>query len=201
MLLAKNLTFYRTEKKVFENISLSLSPKKIIKLSGKNGSGKTTLLKILINILIPSSGSIYWKGKIINKNLYDFYNNMTFISDKTTSIRYLSVIQNIQIWKKIFISKIDLSQIEQILNTLGLDKIQNKKVSSLSMGEIKKLEMLRLVLENKKVWLLDEPFTNLDTDSIELLKQTFQDHCYNEGSIIFSSHQMIEMRVDDEVVF
>ena len=75
----------------------------------------------------------------------------------------------------------------------------NKKVGTLSLGETKKLEFLRLIIENKKVWFLDEPLSNLDEDSIELMKQTFADHCTKEGSIIFSSHHNPGIYVNDEI--
>ena len=67
------------------------------------------------------------------------------------------------------------------------------------MGEIKKLELLRLIIENKKVWVLDEPFNNLDTESIHLIAQTFMDHCKNSGCIIFSSHQNPEIPITEEI--
>ena len=68
MILVKELSVERSNKKIFENINLSLGFGKIILLKGKNGSGKTTLLKTIINIIEPSSGSIYWKGKPLKKN-------------------------------------------------------------------------------------------------------------------------------------
>ena len=199
MILVKDLSIERSNKKIFENINLSLSPGKIILLKGRNGSGKTTLLKAIINIIEPTSGSIFWKGKILSKNLYDFYRNVTFIADRTSSLRKLTVQENINIWKKIFISKITNSQIENILKTLKLDFYLNQKVSSLSFGETKKLEFLRLVIEDKKIWILDEPLSNLDDETIDIIGQTFQDHRYKDGSIIFSSHQNSEFGVSEEV--
>ena len=199
MIIVKDLSVERSEKIIFEKINLSLGPGKIILLKGKNGSGKTTLLKTLINIIEPSSGLIYWKGKPLNKNLYDFYNNVTYIADKTSSLNKLDVKQNINIWKKFFLSKISKSQIENILKTLKLDIYLNKKVSSLSFGEIKKLEFLRLIIENKKVWILDEPLSNLDDESIDVISQTFHDHRSKEGSIIFSSHQNSEIGITEEI--
>ena len=76
MILVKDLSIERSNKKIFDNISLSLGSGKIILLKGKNGSGKTTLLKAIINIIEPTSGSIFWKGKPLKKNLYDYYNNI-----------------------------------------------------------------------------------------------------------------------------
>ena len=199
MLLAQNITLSRSGRKIFEDISLSLTSGKIVIIKGRNGSGKTSFLKTILNILEPSSGSIYWKGKIINKNLYDYYKNVTYISDKTSSIRQLSVYENIKIWKKIFISDVSYKQIENILSILNIKIYLNTKVNSLSLGEIKKLELLRLIIENKKIWILDEPFTNLDIESIEMISQTFMDHSNNSGCIIFSSHQKPQIEVTEEI--
>ena len=199
MLIVKDLSVQRLEKTIFENISLSLSPSNITILKGKNGSGKTTLLKAILNIIEPSFGSIYWKGKLLKKNLYDFYNHVTYIPDTTTSLKKLTITDNINIWKKFFISDINNAQIETALKTLKLDNNLNKKVGTLSFGETKKLEFLRLIIENKNVWILDEPLSNLDEDSIELMKQTFEDHCAKEGSIIFSSHQNPGIYVTEEM--
>ena len=199
MLIVKDLSIERLEKRIFENINLSLSPGNITILKGKNGSGKTTLLKAILNLIEPSFGSIYWKGKLLKKNLYDFYNNVTYIADTTSSLRKLTIKDNIYIWKKFFISNINDAQIETALKTLKLDNYLNKKVGTLSFGETKKLEFLRLIMENKKVWILDEPLSNLDEDSIELMKQTFEDHCSKEGSIIFSSHQNPGIYVTEEI--
>ncbi len=199
MLIVKDLSVERLNKKIFENISLSLTPGNITILKGKNGAGKTTLLKAILNIIEPSFGSIYWKGKLLKKNLYDFYNNVTYIPDTTSSLKKLTIKDNVNIWKRFFISNINNAQIEKALKTLKLDNYLNKKVGTLSFGETKKLEFLRLIIENKNVWILDEPLSNLDEDSIELVKQTFEDHCAKEGSIIFSSHQNPGIYVTEEM--
>mgnify|MGYP001166551987 FL=1 len=198
MLLVQNLSLERLDKKIFENINFSLGTNKIVMLKGRNGSGKTSLLKSVLCILEPTSGSMFWKGKPINKNVYDFYNNVTYISDKTSSIRQLTIANNIKIWKRIFLSKLDNNQIDNILSNLNLSNLIEKKVNTLSLGEIKKLELLRLVLEEKKIWILDEPLNNLDSDTIEILAQTFEDHCDNGGSILFSTHQ--ELQINSEKI-
>ena len=200
MILVKDLSIERSNKKIFENVNLSLGSGKILLLKGKNGSGKTTLLKALLNLIEPSSGAIYWKGKLLKKNLYNFFNHVTYIADRTSSLSKLSVQENIKIWKKIFLSNISNSQVENILKTLKLDIYLDQKVNSLSFGETKKLEFLRLIIENKKIWILDEPLSNLDDESIDVIAQTFEDHRSKEGSIIFSSHQESEINVSEEVL-
>lgn len=200
MLLAQNISLVRSDIKIFENINISLSAGKVISLKGKNGSGKTTLLKTMLNLFEPTSGTVYWKGKILKDILYDYYNHITFIADKTSSLRQLSVNDNINIWKKLSLSDIKNDQVDSILKTLKLYKYKSKKVSYLSLGEMKKLELIRLIIENKKVWILDEPFTNLDSYSLSILNQTFEDHSKNLGSIIFSTHQDIQIRISEEII-
>ena len=200
MILVKDLSIERANKKIFENVNLSLGFGKIILLKGKNGSGKTTLLKALLNLIEPSSGAIYWKGKLLKKNLYNYFNHVTYIADRTSSLSKLSVQENIKIWKKIFLSNISNSQVENVLKTLKLETYLDQKVNSLSFGETKKLEFLRLIIENKKIWILDEPLSNLDNQSIDVIVQTFDDHRAKEGSIIFSSHQESEINVSERVL-
>ena len=66
MLLVQDLNLNRSGRKIFKNVSFSLPASKMVILKGKNGSGKTSLLKTILNLLEPSSGSIYWKGKLLN---------------------------------------------------------------------------------------------------------------------------------------
>ena len=200
MLLAQNITLRRSGKEIFKDINISIGEGKIIILKGKNGSGKTSLLKTILNILEPSSGSIYWKGKLIYKNINDYYNSLTYIADKTTSLRQLTLYENIKIWRKIFLSNVSYDQIKNILSILKLDDYLNKKINTLSLGETKKFELLRLIIENKKFWILDEPFTNLDFESVKIIEQTFLDHVNNNGFIIFSSHQKPEIKNVEEII-
>ena len=188
MLLINNLSFSRNETKIFENLNLSLSNKKIIQIKGRNGSGKTTFLKVILNILESNNGEIIWKGKNIKKNIFDFYNQTTFIMDNNTSTRELSVEDNIEFWRGLSSSKLNNEEIFKLLNKLNIEKYYKTKVMYLSSGERKKLELIRLILEQKKLWVLDEPFNHLDDLSIEILNQTFLDHVNNDGMILFASH-------------
>ena len=188
MLLANNISFYRNNNIIFKDVSLTLSPQKIINITGANGIGKTTLLKILTHVLIPKKGDIFWNGKNIKKNLFNYYKNVTFVMDKQTSNINLSVIENIFFWKKLFSSIISKKEIDAILDLLSLDSYRNTPINYLSNGEIKKLELTRLVIEQKKLWMLDEPYIGLDIETINLLNETFINHTKSGGMIIFSSH-------------
>ena len=188
MLLINDLSFYRNDIKIFKNVNLSLNNKQIIHIKGKNGSGKTTFLQTVLNILQPKTGEVFWKGKNIKKNIFNFYNKTTFIMDQSTSTRELTVLDNINFWRGLSSSKLNNDEVLVLLKTLNIEKYYNTKVMYLSSGEIKKLELLRLILEQKKLWILDEPYNHLDEVSVEILNQTFLDHLNNDGIILFASH-------------
>ena len=188
MLLANNIYFRRNNKEILSNVSLSLAPQKIIHLTGNNGIGKTTLLKILTHVLVPEKGEIFWKGKNIKKNLFNFYKDVTFIMDKETSNKNLTVNENILFWIKIFSSQRKKQEIDSILNLLSLNKYKDTLTSYLSYGEIKKLELSRLIIEQKKLWILDEPYMGLDESSINLINQTIVNHIKFGGMVIFTAH-------------
>ena len=199
MLLANNLSFKRGQKEIFKELSISLPPKKIIHLKGQNGIGKTTLIKILVNMLFPTTGEIYWNGKNIKKNLYEFFANLTYIMDVQTSKNELTVSENIRFWVKLFSSNIKSKQLEGIFDLLSLDKYKNTQVNFLSKGEIRKLELFRLVIEQKKLWILDEPYVGLDESTYELINETFRNHIENNGMIFFSSHHYPEIQNMDTI--
>ncbi|PPR46045.1 MAG: Cytochrome c biogenesis ATP-binding export protein CcmA [Alphaproteobacteria bacterium MarineAlpha5_Bin8] len=193
MLLANNLSFRRENQTIFNSLDLSLSPKKIIHLYGNNGVGKTTLIKILADVLNSDSGEIYWNGKNIKKNTYEYFSNLTYIMDSNTSNNQMSVIENINYWTKLFSSNIKSTELESVLKMLFLNTKKDIKAENLSRGEIKKLELIRLVIEKKKFWLLDEPYSGLDNDSIVLINETFRNHLNSNGMIIFASHYCPEI--------
>ena len=146
------------------------------------------MLKTLVNILEPSEGDIFWMGKKIKNNIFNFYSETTLIMDKPTSSLEMTVIENINFWKQITLSQIKYEEIVNLLEMLRIDQYLKKQTMYLSLGEIKKLELTRLILEQKKLWILDEPYIGLDGNSIEIINETFTDHLSNNGIIIFSSN-------------
>ena len=98
MLLTNHLSFNRNEKKIFNKLDIAVAPGKIIHIAGRNGIGKTTLTKILANVLIPSSGEIYWNGENIKKNLKEYYKNLTYIMDSQTSRDEMTILENVQLY-------------------------------------------------------------------------------------------------------
>ena len=108
--------------------------------------------------------------------------------DKQSAHSDLTVNENINFWCQLFNSKINFQEIQSILKLLQLENYKDTCVNNLSYGEIKKLELFRLIIEQKKLWVLDEPFIGLDTKSVEIINQTLVNHAELGGMVIFTSH-------------
>ena len=199
MLLANNLSFKRPSKTIFHDLNIALAPHNIIQIKGRNGIGKTTLIKILSNILIPTTGDIYWNGQNIKKKPHLLFKNLTYIMDTNTAKKNMTVSENIKFWQRIFFSSISNKTIESLLELLEINIYKNVMTKYLSSGEIRKLELCRLVIEQKKLWILDEPYVGLDEFTIELINETFKNHIHNGGMIIFSSHYHPELQNMDTI--
>ena len=201
MLLANNLSFSRNNVNVFKDINLSIGSGQIKQIKGKNGSGKTTFLKTILNILLPENGEVFWEGKNIKKNIFNFYKEITLIMDEPSSTKSLTLINNINFWKGFSDSTITDNEVLLLLQAFKLEKYIHTQVMYLSSGEVKKLELLRLIIEQKKIWILDEPYNHLDEGSIEILNQTFVDHTNNNGIILFTSHYIPQIAKLDILEF
>ena len=194
MLLANNLSFERSGKYLFQNLDLSVPPCKIIQIKGRNGVGKTTLINILANIILPKTGDIYWNGKNTRKNTNDFFNDLSLVMDTNTSKDEMTVYENIKFWDSLYVSSIQKNEIDTLLEMLNIQDYKNTLVKYLSYGEKRKLELSRLVVEMKKLWIFDEPYLGLDETTISIFNETLKNHTKKEGMVIFASHYHLEMQ-------
>ena len=188
MILANNITCRRGNKIIFRNLSFKIEEGIATIISGKNGAGKTSLLRILANLLKPRSGELIWKGKSIYKNIEDYHKQITYIADKNCSKEGLTVIENMNFWKHLYASSITHESFMKLLDNLSLRAFINEPVNKLSTGQKRKLELTRLIIEERYLWILDEPFLGLDQDTVNIIGQTITDHLIQKGLVILSSH-------------
>ena len=199
MLIANNLSLIRSGRSLFKNLNLSVKSKSIVQIRGRNGIGKTTLIKILARIILPSTGEIFWEGKNIKNNINNYYKNLALVMDTNTSKNDMTVYETINFWKNLFSSPINQNEINYLLEMLKMQNYKNTLVKNLSFGEKRKLEISRLVIEKKRLWIFDEPYLGLDELTIEIFNQTIKNHINTEGMVIFSSHYRLEMRGMDTI--
>jgi heme exporter protein A len=191
MIEIKNLSFARGNNLIFQNVSFAVKPNELMVLKGANGQGKTTLLSNIVNFLEPLEGEILYNGKSVDGHTAS--QCFLYIGENNFAYDNLSLNENIKYWLAVhnvnFSQEIRDKSIKFLFGELNL----KLKFYQLSYGQKKKLQLLLLILVNKPVWILDDPFNGLDQDTINkitsLLSRKLEDH----GIILISSHQDISI--------
>ena len=187
MIEIKNLSFARGNNLIFQNVSFAVKPNELMVLKGANGQGKTTLLSNIVNFLEPLEGEILYHGKSIDSHTASHC--FLYIGENNFAYDNLSLNENIKYWLAVhnvnFSQEIRDKSIKFLFNELNL----NLKFYQLSYGQKKKLQLLLLMLVNKPVWILDDPFNGLDKNTVKKITTLLSKKVENNGLIIISSHQ------------
>lgn len=187
MITINNLSFARGNSLILKDISFSVRPGQIMLIQGPNGKGKTTLLLNIIQLLDPLKGDVKLNGqKIDSQTASDCF---LYLGENHFAYDQLTLNQNIDYWLSIhnvvFRKDIINKSIKYLFGELNLDK----KFYQLSFGQKKKLQLLLLILVNKPIWILDDPFNGLDNNTIKKITTLLAKKAENKGSIIIASHQ------------
>jgi len=179
MIYVKNLSKYFNSFCVFENLNIEINQGEIFGVFGKNGSGKTTLLKILAGIIEPTSGKIEIVGWNNVKNL--------FVGHEPNLYKYLSVKENLELWTRLWGKKISENDIKKALEFFEIERFLNHKIFELSQGTRRKVSFSKFLLIEPQIFIVDEPFSNIDDKGKEKLAQLFLKAKTEGKTVIFSS--------------
>ena len=182
MLVFEDFTIIKNDTQLFEPLSLTISSGSIVCISGANGVGKTSLLKSMAG-LISFRGGISYNDWLLSRS-NEYYSSIAYIGHRNSLDNELTVIQNLKFWANL--SDMEYA-LEASLKTLNLSDIKNEKISTLSEGWAKRVELAKLLLRQSSLWLLDEPFVNLDVIGISTLKEMIRSRCSNHGMVIFTA--------------
>ena len=163
MLELKNVSYFRDNKQILDNISLKIDNSKLVAITGPNGSGKSTLAKIIMGILKPDSGSILFDGKDIT-NLDAAKRHINTVFQNYALFPHLNVFENVAFGLKI--KKKPMNEIKpavkDALHMVRLDGYANREISELSGGQQQRVAIARAIVNEPKVLLLDESLSALD---------------------------------------
>ncbi len=179
MIKANNLSKSFNGNRIFSGININLEKSKVLGVVGNNGSGKTTLLKIVAGIINSDTGEIN-----LNENI-----KLDFLGHENMLYQNFSISENIDFFSNISGFRISSESQNEIEKALGLKNISGKKISELSYGQRKKASMLRSLMSDPELLILDEPFSNLDSDSTDSFISILKTLKESGKSIIISSNR------------
>lgn len=190
---------YSSGKEIFNKINLELDFKKITLLSGKNGSGKTTFCRLLTGLLNEFHGSILLEDKdLLELQVSKIAKKIVYIKQETLANIVASIPdEDLAIWQHKFRFKDNILFENKRLNALkyfNIYYLKNNPVWELSSGQIKRIGLSALLLNEDKYWILDEPFGSLDNKSVELLLHILDTRKKRMKGCLLITHQFDECK-------
>lgn len=180
MLSLENISYYRNEKVILKDISISINPQEVAHVIGDNGSGKTTLLRIACGLITPSKG-------VVRTNQG---NSILYIGHQDSLNSNLSVVENLKLLASL--KNATPIFIDNALHQFNLYDKRNLCVSQLSAGQKRRVVLCQMMTVYQTVWILDEPFVTLDVKGKKLVESLIQTHVNNNGMCLLATHQSLE---------
>jgi heme exporter protein A len=193
MLEAKDLECIRGDRRLFHGLTLHLAPGELLHVHGRNGSGKSTLLRALCGLFTPTRGEVSWNGSPITSLREEFSREVLYLGHKAAIKDDLSALENLRIASTLDGHSLAEEQAWQALEQMGLRGFEDLPSKHLSQGQKRRVALARLLVSRARLWILDEPFSALDSAAVEALQAVIGSHLAAGGMVILTTHQEVAL--------
>ena len=203
MLELKNISYSVDDKDILQDINLTIDDR-FVAITGPNGSGKSTLIKIIMGLITPTTGRIYLDEQDITDLPINERANLgiSYAFQQPVHFKGLRVRDLLELASK---DKYDFKAACNILSEVGLcarDYIDRELNSTLSGGEMKRIEIAMTAARGSKLSLFDEPEAGIDLWSFQSLIHIFEKlYAKTSGSIVIISHQERILNIADKIIY
>ena len=181
LLESKNLSLMRNDHYIIRDLSIEIFPKTVVNIFGNNGSGKTSILKVLAGITEKTN------GEILKNNVDVIYVGHKYGLKSNLTIHENLALDNLQ--NKVIASE----EIDNVIKKYQMIYYRDTLVKNLSHGQQKRVCLMRTIIINSNLWLLDEPYSALDSKGIDILNSTIKEAVTNDVAVLMTNHKKIEI--------
>ena len=191
----KNVTkIYDGKKVIIDNVDLTINDKEFLVLVGSSGCGKSTLLRMIAGLEDITKGEIFIDDKCVN-NVHPKDRDIAFVFQNYALYPHMSVYENMAFplkMRKMSKKSID-AKVKEVAEILDLTELLNRKPKQLSGGQRQRVALGRAIVRNPKVFLMDEPLSNLDAKlRVQMRSEIKKLHQKLQTTFIYVTHDQTE---------
>ena len=190
-LSADNLTLIRGERCLFEGLDFALNSGEMLLLEGRNGCGKTSLMRAIAGMLSLETGQVLWNDVPVLKQRQTFHGALVWLAHRTGLKGDLNMLENLHFEQSL--RPQSAGDHEIVYDRLGIERLRRLPLRSLSAGQQRRVALARMLLADVPLWLMDEPFTNLDREGRQLVMTLVEEHLAAGGMCVMAAHQDVEV--------
>ena len=193
MLEVVDLECVRGDRRLISGLTFSLREGELLHLHGHNGSGKTTLMRTICGLIQPMSGHIHWQGEDTRELGDEFTRDVLYAGHKNGIKDDLNGVENLRVASVLEGAPISTGQAWEALQRLGLRGHEDLPTRVLSQGQKRRVCLARLLVSRAPLWILDEPFTALDSAAVDYLQSVIRQHVDQGGMVMLTTHQEVNL--------
>lgn len=197
VLRVRDLAIWRAERCLFEGLDFELGPGQLGVVVGVNGSGKTTLLRTLAGLSTPTAGSVTWEDTPLESLPAEGRVDIAYRGHLDGLKKDLTVAENLDFHRRLWSNDEELGP---LLVQLKLEHATRTRVRYLSAGQRRRTALATLQLSGAKLWIMDEPMTNLDAEGRALMVDWTRRHIAGGGSAMVATHQPEDFETTGTIV-
>ncbi len=185
-----------------DDVSFVIPQGKVIGFLGPNGAGKTTTIHILLGIMLPTAGSITYFGKNLREHRQEILDRINYTSAYASMQWRLTVVENLLVFAKLYRIKKPQQKIENLAEQLNATDLLYRPHGSLSAGQKSRVNLVKSLLNDPELVLMDEPTASLDPDIADRILTVIERMKKERGlTLLYTSHNMDEVaRICDDVI-
>jgi heme exporter protein A len=191
LLALQDFSCERDNRLLFAGLNVAFAAGDVWHIEGPNGIGKTSLLRQITGVSREFGGRMLWRDRPIQQCRYDFARSLLYVGHLPAVKKSLTALENLRSYCPAAAG----DQLDAALAAMGLYGFERVPCFRLSAGQLRRVALARLVLSDAPLWVLDEPFTALDSLAVTALEQRIAAHAQAGGCVIMTTHQAPRLSV------
>lgn len=204
MLEIKNIKKSYQNNLVLDIDQLQINSGQIFCYLGTNGAGKTTTIELITGIEEPDEGEIKLNSKSLITKSIDVKMNIAYVPDKPILYDHLTGREQLEFMRQVYqLSKDEFNlRVDRLIALFQFENYLSKNISEYSKGTKQKLQLISILIQDVPLYILDEPFSGLDAQSIESLKLVLKELAKKDAIVFISTHLLdVVLDIGDSGVY